>query len=239
VPLRPPRFVRRLIALFTWNARESDMDREMTFHLESLTREYMRAGMSAADAERAARARFGSMLRLKEQGHDARTGRVLEDVVRDVRHTARGLRKSPGFTIAVALTMALGIGGNTAIFSMVDQLLLRPLPYPNGEELVTIYELLPGLGVREVTAGRTRNGVSPANWLDWQRESRTLQALAAWRTGSWTLTGVGEPARLNVQLVSSEFFPLLGVPPLYGRTLSNEDDLPNAPRVVVLSHHLW
>ena len=240
MPLRPPRFLRRLIALFTWSARDRDMDQEMTFHLESLRREYMRAGMTDVDAERAARVRFGNVLRLKEQGHDLRSARAVEDVVRDVRHMGRGLRKSPGFTIAVVLTFAFGIGGNTAIFSVIDQLLLRPLPYPDGERLLTVSEsFLPAFGSGGTPIGRVANSVSPANWLDWQRESRTLQTLAAWRTISVTLTGAGEPARLNVQIVSSEFFPLLGVRPLLGRTVSDQDDRPNIPRVVVLSHHLW
>jgi putative ABC transport system permease protein len=231
---RPPPFLRRLIALFTWGSRDRDMDQEMAFHVESLMGEYVRSGMSEAEAEDAARRRFGSVLRLKEQGHDVRVGRLIEDIARDVRHMGRGLRRSPGFAIAVVLTLALGIGGNTAIFSVVDQLLLRPLPYPDGEQLLTIYESF-GAGA----AARSRNVVSPANWLDWQRESRTLQASAAWQTFPVTLTGVGEPTRLNAQLVSSEFFPLLGVKPLLGRTVSHDDDRPNAPSVAVLSHRLW
>ncbi len=237
MPLRPPRFVRRLIALVTWTARDREMDQEMSFHVESIVREYMRTGMSQADAERAARVRFGSLLRMKERGHDERTARGLEDFVRDVRHMARGLRKSPGFTIAVVLTLALGIGGNTAIFSVVDQLLLRALPYPNGEDLLTVYETWPRAA--SGPSGNAGLSVSPANWLDWQRESRTLATLAAWRPTSFILTGAGEPTRLNAQAVSSEFFPLLGVQPLLGRTLSADDDRPNAPRVVVLSHQLW
>jgi hypothetical protein len=214
------------------------MDQEMAFHLESLRREYVRVGMTEAEAERAARARFGNVLRLKERGHDARTARVLEDLVRDVRHMSRGLRKSPGFTIAIVLTLALGIGSNTAIFSIIDELLLRPLPYPQGEQLLIIYETF-GAGIGSLPAARRHNSVSPANWFDWQRESRSLKSLAAWRETSFTLTGVGAPLRLNVQVVSSEFFPLLAVEPLLGRTFSNRDDLPNAPRVVVLSHNLW
>jgi putative ABC transport system permease protein len=232
--VRPPRFLRRLIAVLTWGARDRDMDQQMAFHVESMAREYVRSGMSEADAERAARRRFGSVLRLKEQGHDVRAARLLEDIVRDVRHMGRGLRRSPGFAIAVVLTLALGIGGNTAIFSVVDQLLLRPLPYPDGERLLMVYESFGGGAV-----GGNRPAVSPANWLDWQRQSRTLQGLAAWRTIAVTLTGVGEPIRLNGQLVSSEFFPLLGVTPLLGRTVSPEDDRPNAPPVAVLSHRLW
>ena len=137
----------------------------------------------------------------------------VEDLARDVKHMTRGLRKSPGFTLAVILTLALGIGANTAIFSVVDQLLLRPLPYPNGDELVTIYETLPDFGLAEITVGRTRNIVSPANWLDWQRDSRTLDQLAAWRPGTATLTGAGSPARLNMQLVSGRVLPAARRPP--------------------------
>jgi putative ABC transport system permease protein len=161
-----------------------------------------------------------------------------EDFARDVKHMTRGLRKSPGFTLAVILTLALGIGANTAIFSVVDQLLLRPLPYPNGDELVTVYETRPDLKV-EIIVGRSRNGVSPANWLDWQRDSRTLGQLAIWRSSTVTLTGVGSPVRLNTQIVSGEFFPLLGVGALLGRAFSMDDDIPNGPRRTVLSHHLW
>ena len=171
------------------------------------------------------------MIRLKEQGHDVRSARIVEDIVRDVRHMGRGLRRSPGFAIAVILTLALGIGANSAIFSVVDQLLLRPLPYPQGDQLLRIYESFSPAGGRA--------DVSPANWLDWQRDSRTIQGFAAWRTTAYTLTGVGEPTQVNAQIVSSEFFPLLGVEPLLGRTISEQDDRPNAPLVAVLSNDLW
>ncbi|HVW03773.1 MAG TPA: ABC transporter permease [Vicinamibacterales bacterium] len=239
--LRPPRLIRRLLALFRWRSRDRDMDREMAFHVDALTRDYARDGLSDADAQRAARRQFGNVTRLKERGHDVRTLRMAEDLARNVRHAVRGFTRTPGFAITVVLTLALGIGGSTAIFSIVDQTLLRPLPYPNGDELVTIYETAPafGLGPEQIVFGQTRNVVSPANWLDWQRDSHSLQQLAAWRGASWTLTDAGDPVRLDVQLVSSEFFPLLGVQPLLGRTITPDDDHPNAPRVVVLSHDLW
>ena len=229
--IRAPRVVRRLVALVMWNTRDRDMDREMTFHLESITRDYVRSGMSEEDAALAARRRFGSVLRLKEQGHEVRSARAIQDLVRDVRHTARGLRRSPGFASAIVLTLAVGIGANTAIFSVVDQLLLRPLPYPAGDELVTVSEM-------SATGGPE---VSPANWLDWQHQSRAFQALAAWRTVSdgVTLSGEGEPTQLKAQIVSAEFFSVLGVGPALGRTLSEDDDRPTAPRVIVLSHRLW
>ncbi len=143
--------------------RDEDMSDEMAFHLESKTRELVSAGMNEADARLEARRRFGSVLKQKEAGHEIRAGHFFENVLRDARHMGRGLRRSPGFTIAVVLTLALGIGANTAIFSVVDQLLLRPLPYPEGENLVMVYE---------AQSSNSHNSVSPATWLDWQRDNR-------------------------------------------------------------------
>lgn len=235
--IRPPYFVRRLIALFTWRKRDCEMEQEMAFHLDSLAREYVRSGMTEDEAHRTARRRFGSLLRQKEHGHDVRRSPLIEDIMRDVRHMARGLRKNMGFTTAVVLTLALGIGGNTAIFSVVDQLLLRPLPYPRGEELVTVYESFPKSAFGG--GGRLRNVVSPANWLDWERDSRALHGFAVYFAFDSTLTGVGDPLRVRSHLVSAEFFPLLGVRALLGRTLTEADDRPKGPRVIVLSHHVW
>src|SRR5262245_23238659 len=157
--------------------------------------------------------------------------RAAEEVTRDVRHAARGLWRSPGFSLAVILTLALGIGGNTAMFSVVDQLLLRPLPYPDGDQLVMVEE--------SVNGGGSHADVNPANWLDWQRESRTFRGFAAWGLGRFTLTGAGEPRAVSAQLVSSEFFPVLGVAPLLGRGISAQDDRPNGPLVAVLSYRAW
>src|SRR3954464_2382554 len=109
--------------------------------------------------------------------------RATDDFTRDLRHAARGLWRSPGFSLVVILTLALGIGGNTAVFCVVDQLLLRPLPYPNGDQLVMVEE----------SPGGRRADFPPASWLDWQRESRTFRRFAAWRPWAFTLTGAGEP----------------------------------------------
>ena len=216
---------------FVTKKRDREMTDEMAFHIESKARELVSAGMSEADAQLEARRRFGSVLKQKEAGHEIRTGRFFEDVLRDARHMGRGLRRSPGFTIAVVLTLALGIGANTAIFSVVDQLLLRPLPYPEGENLVIVYE------ARE---SNSHNSVSPATWFDWQRDNRTLERVAAWAAGrSATLTGAGEATRLGVQAVSAEFFRLLRVAPMLGRPINEDDDRPNASVVAVISHQLW
>jgi len=216
---------------FISQKRDQEMSDEMAFHIESKTREFVSSGMSETDARFEARRRFGSVLKHKEAGHEVRVGRFFEDVLRDVRHMGRGLRRSPGFTLSVVLTLALGIGANTAIFSVVDQLLLRPLPYPEGENLVMVYE------ARE---SNSHNSVSPAAWLDWQRDNRTLESLAAWAAGrSATLTGAGEATRLGVQAVSAGFFPLLRVTPMLGRAINEDEDRPNAPAVAVISHSLW
>jgi putative ABC transport system permease protein len=162
--------------------------------------------------------------------HEIRTGRFFENAVRDARHMGRGLLRSPGFTLAVVLTLALGIGANTAIFSIVDQVLLRPLPYPEGDNLVMVYEH---------ANSHAENSVSPANWLDWQRDSRTLEGFATWQTRSDTLTGAGDATQVRVQAVSREFFPVLRVRPMLGRVISEDDDRPNAPPVAVLTYRLW
>jgi predicted permease len=215
---------------FISQTRDKDMSDEMAFHIESTTRDLIDAGMSETDARFEARRRFGSVLKQKEAGHEIRVGRFFEDVLRDTKVMARGLRRSLGFTLAVVLTLALGIGANTAIFSIVDQVLLRPLPYPQGDKLVMVYERPDSIA---------ENSVSPANWLDWQNESRTLEEFAAWQTRSDTLTGAGEATQLRVQAVSHEFFSVLRVGPMFGRVISAEDDRPNAPPTALISHRLW
>jgi len=151
--------------------------------------------------------------------------------MRDIRYALRTLVRTPVFTLTVVITLALGIGANTAIFSMVDRLLLRSLPFPNGEQLVVLHEN---------SLRSRRMDVSPANWLDWQRDGRSFESLAAWTNRfPSTLTGQGEPERLKADTVSHEFFPLLGVKPLLGRVFTAEDDGPGAPRTAILSHTLW
>src|SRR5688572_6831254 len=148
----------------------------------------------------------------------------------DFRHGIRVLFQQPGFALAAILALALGIGSTTAIFTFVDALLLRPLPYPEAKRLVMVYEN---------GFGNSRNSVSPANWLDWQRLADQFDSLAAWNTSSSILTGTGDPEVLASQVVSHEFLPLLGVRPHRGRFFSAEEDRPVAVPPVILSHSLW
>jgi len=217
--------------MFRKRKLDDDLSEELAAHIEMAVEDNIRAGMSPDEARRQAMIRLGGFEAAKELHREARGLPLLESFARDVRCASRGLRRSPGFSLAVVLTLALGIGGNTAVFSVVDQLLLRPLPYPNGDQLVMVDESSGALNARA--------DVSPANWLDWQRESRTFWRFAAWAPWAFTLTGAGDARRVNAQCVSSEFFPLLGVAPLLGRTISGEDDRPNGPRVAVLSYRTW
>jgi putative ABC transport system permease protein len=155
---------------------------------------------------------------------------MAENLMADVRYALRGLQSSPGFTATVVVMLALGIGANTAIFSIVDRLFLRALPYPESHQLLMVYEAFPGTA---------RNNVSPANWLDWQRLSHSFETLAAWNFASATFAGEGDPELLSGQAASAEFFPTLKVSPLLGRLFTPDDDRPNAAPVVVLSHRLW
>ncbi len=123
---------------FISQKRDDEMSDEMAFHIESKTRELVNAGMSEADARLEARRRFGSVLKQKETGHEIRTGRLVEDLLRDVRFMSRNLRRSPGFTLSVVIILALGIGANTAVFSVVNSVLLKPLPYPGADRIVVL-----------------------------------------------------------------------------------------------------
>src|SRR6185295_15615921 len=155
-----------------------------------------------------------------------RIGGTVSPFLRDLRFAARALRKSPGFTIVVLATLALGIGANTAIFSVVDAVLLRPLAFPEPDRLVRVYQSLPSQGV-------SRNGASYPNFADWADRCRSFETLAAIRMHDYTLTGQGEPALVVAGTVTSNAFRALRAEPILGRTLVPSDDEPGAPPVAV------
>ena len=209
---------------------ETDLDEELRSHLDMLTEENTRAGMPLQEARRAARLEVGSIDRLKEQVYEVQAGNWLHSIASDCRYGVRQLRKNPGFATVAILTLALGIGANTALFSVVNGVLLNPLPYPHAEELVSIAQKLPPFD---------QFAVSYPDFLDWTRMNHTFQALAAYRQNNFNLTGSGEAQRLKATQVSASFFPLLGVSPLIGRNFLPEEDRRGAAPVVMLSAALW
>src|SRR3984957_5728031 len=154
----------------------------------------------------------------------------LRDFPRDLQHTGRLLRKSPGFAATAVLTLALGIGASTTLFSVVNGVLLNPLPYPHSEELVAVYGKTPGFD---------QGPVVYLNFLDWQRDTQTFSSMAMYRNQDYNVSGTTEAERLSGYMISADFFSTLGTVPILGRTLRPDDDHPGAAPVVVLGGGFW
>src|SRR5262245_9115343 len=217
-----------------------DFAAEIESHLE-LEADRLRAeGLPPEEASAAARRAFGNVLAAQERFYEAGRWLWADNRLRDRGHAARTLRRTPAFTAVAALSLALGIGANAAIFSFVDALLLRPYAFPDLDSLVAVAELHPQQGkqatVRPSDAGHP---LAPADFLDLRRDSRTFAGLAAFRSREYTLVGEGPAERLAGRLVSPELFPLLGVRAAQGRTLLPEEAEPGRDAVVLLSHGLW
>jgi predicted permease len=220
----------RVRALLRRDAMERELDDELRFHLEESVAAHMRAGRTREDATRLAHLELGGVEVVKEEVRDARGVRLVDDVVADVRYGARGLRKAPAFTAAAVLTLALGIGANSAMFSLVNTVLLHPLPYTEPEQLVRLHANKPGFD---------RGSISFPNFLDWQASNRTFAAMAVSRGGAFTLTGNGVAERVSADLISSDFFKVLGIDPIAGRAFARGEDAPNAPAIALLGETLW
>jgi putative ABC transport system permease protein len=202
--------------------RDQELDEEVRSHLEMAAREYKERGRDNRDAERAARREFGNMGLVKEVARDVWSRRWLEDFVEDARYGLRRMRKSPGFTAIVVLTLALGIGANTAIFSLVNGILLSSLPYSNPEQLVSV------------------TGAYPKGAIVAMREQMRTMEVGAYVEGQeLNLTGFGEPVRLTGTSVSAELFSILGARPDVGRVFYPGEDIPGQDSLVILSHALW
>ncbi len=157
---------------------------------------------------------------------------LVETLFQDARYAARTLLKNPTFTAVAVVALALGIGANSAIFSVVNSVLLRPLPFKDPERLVTVWE-------DRTRRGFPRDTPAAANYVDWRDQNQVFDAMAAIADQSFNLTGAGEPERISGKRVSASLFPLLGVEPLVGRAFPAEEDQPGGERVVMLSHGLW
>ena len=216
----------RLRGLLQRKSVEREMEEELRFHLRMRAAEHVRAGMAPEEAERVALRSFGQVARIKEYCRDFKGGGLLETLLQDLKFGARTLLKNRGFTFVAVLTLAVGIGANTAIFSVVNAVLLRPLPYRDPARLVTV--LHDGW-----------KPVAPANFLDWREQSRSFESVAAAQLWSLTMTGRERPEQLNVLQTSAEMFQVLGVDAALGRTYGAGEDRPGREQVVVLGHRLW
>ncbi len=210
---------------------EADLDKELRFHFENQVADKVRAGLAESEARRLTRIEFGGIEQIKEDCRERRGTMGLESLLQDLRYALRMFAKSPGFSAIAILTMALGIGATTAIFSLVDATLLHPLPYPHPEELVRIEDDLPG-------AGATDAGTSIPEWKDLQR-SGIFRYVVLKIFGSANLTGVSQPSRMQYEGVSPAYFAMLGVKPQLGHTFDAQDQAPGIAPDVVISDGLW
>ena len=227
----PSRLRRRLRALVRKEQIDQEMDEEMRLHVEMEAEELVRTrGLSPEEARRQARIAFGGVERFREEGRDARGVRVLEELLADLRHAARVCSKRPGFAAAAVLTLALGIGASTAVFSVVHGVLLKPLPFDEPGRLVSVRHQEPTIGVMNH---------GPATYFTYRDNQRSFEAIGTWESDEATITGQGEPEQVEVLTVSSTTLPLLRVQPVLGRPFSAEDDAPGSPPRALLTHGYW
>jgi predicted permease len=224
--------LRRLRGSMRTAAFEDSMDAELRHHLELETETLIGRGMTPDAARAAARQRFGSVALVKDDCRESWGMHALDTLAQDLRFAVRNLRKYPAYTAVVLLTLALGIGANTAIFSVVQAVLMRPLPYANGDRLVEVRQ-------QATKSGVANAGVSVKEVRDYAAQTESLDALVEYHQMNFNLLGRGEASRVQTGVVSATFFDVLGVTPLLGRTFRADDDSKNAPAVLVLSYAYW
>ena len=220
----------RIRGMFSQNRLDRDLDEELSVHLEMLIDENVRRGMSLKEARDAARRSFGGVQQTRESYRDQRGLPIVETLIQDIRFGCRMLRKNPGFTAGAVFTLALGIGANTAMFSVINAVLLRPLPYLEPERLVWMTES------GDEVANRW---LSFPNFVDWRERNSVFESMSTIRGWSLTMTGGDQPLNLNARMVAAEYFKVMGVAPLLGRSFTASDDQPGANPVTILSYGFW
>ena len=218
-------------ALFRRKSMEAELDEELRAHLEHQVEKYVQSGLTREEATRRARLELGGLDQVKEECRDARGVSLVETLLQDVRHGLRVLRKNPGFTAVAVLTLALGIGANTAMFSVVNGVLLRPLPYPEPERITQIARVSREQG--------TRASFSSRQFDFWRSHSDPFQCLTATTGVGFNLVGGTRPERVRVLRVSTGYFQVFGVQPTLGREFSAGENQPGGANVAILSHGLW
>ncbi|HET9267911.1 MAG TPA: ABC transporter permease [Vicinamibacterales bacterium] len=226
----------RLASIARWIVRRDRAERDMADELQSFVdmaaADQERGGATPDDARRAALMQLGGIEQAKEHVRSGRHGASLDAIGRDVRYALRQIRRNPGFSTVAIVTLALGIGANTAMFSAVDAVLIRPLPYADADRLVMVWNDMAR------TDGESKFFTTPPEWAEWRRHNTVFTDIAATQPGDAALSGSGEPEELPARKVTGNFWSVLGVRPLHGRVFTETEDV-NGARVVVISHGLW
>src|SRR5215468_19780 len=222
---------RRFFRRGSW---DRDRAAELHSYVEIETDENIARGMSPEAARRAAHLKLGNTTRISEEIHRMSTIRPLDTLERDLRLALRGMRRRPGFTLAVVLTLAVGIGANTAIFGVVDGVLLKPLAYPNAGELVSVEHVAPGLGIDELR-------MSPSQYFTYREEGRAFQYIGLYSNGGRTITGLGDPEQARALFVTYDVLQALGVRPQMGPPSTENDAKAGASDLtpVIVTHAYW
>jgi len=220
----------RLRSLFGKSALETQLQRELRFHLDQQTEENIARGMPPGEARHAAMRSLGGVAQIQEECRDMRGTQTLETIWNDLRYAARMLIRTPGFAIIIVLSLGLSIGANSAIFSVIEGVLLRPLPYPQPDRLVRLYFN---------SDAQPKFPLNPNDFLDFRSRNRTFAGMAAITRHDVQLSGTGQPVMLRAFNVSAGYFKVLGFTPARGRDFSTTDELPEHGRLAILSDHLW
>ncbi|SRR5579883_714268 len=223
--------LRRFFRRGRWDRERSE---EIESYVQMETDENIARGMPAEEARAAARRKFGNRTLVREEIYGMNTIEVLDSLARDVRHGWRALRRSPSFTIAVLLTLGIGIGANTAVFGVIDSILIRPLPYPHAERLVGVWHTAPGIP----SFGGNLN-CSPSMYFTYREENRAFEQFGLWSDNGVSVTGIAEPELARAIVVTHGVLDALGVKPLLGRWFSQADDTPGTPETVILTYGYW
>src|SRR5262245_10437508 len=226
------RLMTALRSLLRRSQAERELDEELRFHVERQTEQNIRLGMDPEEARNAARKAFGGVEQAKEQSRDARGVRWLEELWQDLRYGLRMLRRKPGFTAAAVISLSLGIGANSAVFTFLNAILIRPLPYPEPERIVNLWERAP--------RSTGPNPVLPLNFVEWRDRARSFEAITL--TQSFPLNAATQEGaeQLSNLSVTSEFFRVFGVAPSLGRGFTEDETKAGGDRsVIIISHDFW
>ena len=219
---------------------DQDLDAELAFHVEGRIDELVSEGWDRDEARAEVLRHFGHLDGVASECRQISKDRITRErrvermgvILQDVRYALRTLRRYPGFAFVAVLTIGLGIGATTAIFSVVDGVVFRPLPFHEPDRLVMIWE-------QQLSQDITADNPSPPNFEDWKRENRSFAGMAAWLDGSMTLSSLDQPEVVSIAHVSWDLLPLLGVDPMLGRTFTREEGVTGGPNVAIISQRLW